>query len=91
MKPGIYAYEGPDGSKHRMVFGKDGTYADMEDNQPKPVEEGEWFRRDGQLCLQSGQTKTELCLEEKAVGDDGSFSLSGNGIVTNFTLEAGGR
>lgn len=88
MEPGIYAYEGPDGSKHRMVFGKDGTYSDMQDNVPKPVEQGEWFRRDAQLCMKSEQTGAELCLDEKAMGDEGDFSLAGNGIVTNFKLEA---
>ena len=88
MKPGIYAFEAPDGSRHRMVFGKDGAYSDMLDNQPKPVGQGTWFRRGGQLCLKSDKTGTDLCLDEKARGDDGSFTLSGNGIVTHFMLEA---
>lgn len=90
MKPGIYAYEGPDGVKHRMVFSDNGTYSDMQDNVPKPVEQGEWLRRDGQLCLTSGKTGKELCLREKAEAN-GGFSLSGNGITTHFSLEAGGR
>ena len=88
MKPGIYAFEAPDGSRHRMVFGKDGTYSDMVDNQPKPAGQGKWFRRSGQLCLKPDNTGNDLCLEEKARGDDGSFTMSGNGIVTHFTLEA---
>jgi len=86
MKPGIYAYEAPDGSKHRMVF-QESTYADMADNVPKPVEEGTWRRRDGQLCMTSDATGAELCLNEKAEPDEG-FSLSGNGITTLFKLEA---
>jgi len=90
MKPGIYAYEGPDGTAHRMIFSEEGTYSDMEDNVPKPVEQGEWFRRDGQLCMKSSNSGAELCLEEKA-GEDGGFSLSGNGNTTHFKLEAGGR
>lgn len=90
MKPGIYAYEGSDGVKHRMVFNEDGTYSDMQDNVPKPVEQGEWRRRDGQLCLTSSKTGTELCLKEKAEANEG-FSLSGNGITTQFRLEASGR
>lgn len=90
MKPGIYAYEGPDGTAHRMIFSEDGTYSDMEDNVPKPVEQGEWFRRDGQLCMKSGNTGAELCLEEKA-GENGGFSLSGSGNTTHFKLEAGAR
>lgn len=88
MKPGIYAYEAPDGSAHRMIFSEDGTYSDMADNVPKPVEQGKWLRRDGQLCLESGNTGTSLCLEEKA-GEDGGFSLTGNGVTTHFKLEAG--
>lgn len=89
MKPGIYAYEAPDGSAHRMIFSEDGTYSDVADNVPKPVEQGKWLRRDGQFCLESGNTGTSLCLEEKA-GEDGGFSLTGNGVTTHFELEAGG-
>lgn len=90
MKPGIYVYEASDGSSHRMVFSEDGTYSDMEDNTPKPVEQGQWLRRDGQLCMKSANTGAELCLEEEA-GEDGSFSLSRNGTATHFTLEASAR
>ena len=90
MKPGIYAYEAADGVSHRMIFSEDGTYSDMQDNVPKPVEQGQWLRRDGQLCMKSGNTGAELCLDEKAEAD-GGFSLSKDGTTTQFTLEAGAR
>lgn len=86
VKPGIYAYEGPDGVRHRMIFSEDGTYSDMADNLPKPVEQGEWFLRDGELCLTASDTGTALCLKESAEAN-GGFSLSGNGITTHFSLE----
>ena len=89
VKPGIYAYEAPDGSRHRMVF-QDSTYADMADNVPKPVEEGTWQRRDGQLCMTSGATGSELCFDEKAEAD-GGFSLTANGMTTHFSLVASAR
>lgn len=90
MKPAIYAYEAADGSSHRMIFSEDGTYSDMQDNTPKPVEQGQWFRRDGQLCMTSGNSGAEVCLEEKA-GEDGGFSLSRDGTWTHFRLEAGAQ
>ena len=89
MKPGIYAYAAPDGTAHRMIFNEDGTYSDMEDNVPKPVEQGKWFRRDGQFCLKSDNTGADLCLVENA--EDAGFSLTGNGVTTHFKLEAGAR
>lgn len=90
MKPGIYAYEAADGVNHRMIFSEDGTYSDMEDNVPKPVEQGEWLRRDGQFCMKSDNSGAEVCLDEKAEAD-GGFSLSKGGATTQFTLEAGTR
>lgn len=90
MKPGIYAYEAADGSSHRMIFSEDGTYSDMQDNVPKPVEQGQWLRRDGQLCMKSGNSGAELCLDEKAEAN-GGFSLSKGGTTTQFTLEAGAQ
>lgn len=87
MKPGIYAYEAADGVSHRMIFSEDGTYSDMQDNVPKPVEQGQWLRRDGQLCMKSGNTGAELCLDEKADAG-GGFSLSKDGSTIQFTLEA---
>ncbi|RIV77946.1 hypothetical protein [Pelagerythrobacter aerophilus] len=89
MKPGIYAYEAPDGSTHRMVF-QESTYADMADNVPKPVEEGTWKRRDAQLCMTSAASGAELCFDEKAEAD-GGFSLSANGVTTRFSLLANAR
>lgn len=88
MKPGIYAIVTADGSHNRAVFNKDGTFVDMEDNKPKPVNEGKWWRADGQLCMSSTGTAEPLCGEEKPLGDDGSFAWHPNGVTLEFKMVA---
>ncbi|WP_062561856.1 hypothetical protein [Paracoccus aminovorans] len=87
MKPGIYATTS-NGIAHRAVFNKDGTYVDMQDNVPKPVAQGKWSRRDGKLCLHEDGAAEPLCAEEKAVGTDGSFSITANGVTQDFKMVA---
>lgn len=84
MKPGIYSIVTADGSHNRAVFNKDGTFVDMEDNKPKPVNEGKWSRKDGKLCMLSNGTTEPLCGEEKPLGDDGSFAWQVNGATLEF-------
>lgn len=84
MKPGIYSVITADGSHNRAVFKKDGTFVDMEDNNPKPVSEGKWWREDGKLCMQTTGAEQLMCAEEKAADDDGSFTLLANGITLEF-------
>lgn len=83
MKPGIYStiYEG---IEHRAVFNKDGSFVDMQDNVPKPVAQGKWSRKDGKLCLAQDETAEPLCAEEKAIGSNGDFSLTANGVTQEF-------
>lgn len=88
MEPGIYSTTTPDGVQYRAVFNKDGTYAGMEDNIPQPTSTGKWYRKDGQLCLHETGEAEALCATEVAVGTDGSFSISANGIVQEFRLVA---
>ncbi len=84
MQPGIYEATQPDGTVTRMVFKKDGDYADMADNVPKPIDQGKWRRQDGKLCLKSDVSKTESCFPEKAEGDDGSFTMTLGDVVGRF-------
>lgn len=87
MQPGIYDAIGDDGSKVRMVFKTDGTFAEMADNKPDPVDQGTWQRRDGKLCFQSEQIAELFCFEEKPLGEDG-FTLTANGQTAEFHLLA---
>lgn len=84
MKPGIYSVITADRSHNRAIFKKDGTFVDMEDHNPRPVGEGKWWREDGKLCMQNTGAEELMCAEEKAAGDDGSFTLSANGITMEF-------
>lgn len=79
MLPGIYQVTQPDGTVTRMVFKKDGDYFDMADNTPKPVDEGKWKRDGEQLCFISVHIDATHCFTEQARGDDGSFTLTGEG------------
>ena len=83
MKPGIYSTLS-NGVEHRAIFNKDGTYVDMQDNVPKAVSQGTWSRKDGKLCLHETGAAAPLCAEEKAVGSDGSFSITANGVTQEF-------
>lgn len=85
MKPGIYGMSLSDGTNVRMIFTEDGGYSAMQDNIPKPVDEGTWERRDGQLCLNSAPRQEEACLDETAAGDAGNFTLTEDGETTLFT------
>ena len=83
MKMGIYKATQPDGTVTTFVL-KKGTYADMEDNKPKPVDEGTWWREDGKLCLASKVTTARACFAEKALGNDGTIELSFNGATSTM-------
>ncbi|MFC3570406.1 hypothetical protein [Paracoccus simplex] len=84
MTPGIYSVVTVDGSQNRTIFKEDGTFVDMEDNNPKPVAEGKWWRKDGKLCVQPTDAAEPLCAEEKPLGDDGGFLLTANGVTLEF-------
>lgn len=85
MVPGIYEATQPDGTVTRMVFSNDGTYADMADNIPQPVDSGRWWRRDGQLCFESVNATGSFCFSEAAGEREGSFTLTGDeGQTTRF-------
>ena len=83
MKMGIYKATQPDGTVTTFVL-KRGTYADMEENKPKPVDEGTWWREDGKLCLASNVNAARACFEEKALGTDGTVELSFNGVTSTM-------
>jgi len=85
MEPGIYAATQPDGTVTRMVVNNDGTYADMADNIPQPVDTGSWWRADGKLCLRSDVGPQEFCFTEMAGDEPGTFSLSNDeGMTSEF-------
>ncbi len=88
MTPGIYSIVTADGSHNRAVFNKDGSFVDMEDNKPKPVDQGKWWREDGKLCMASTGTADPVCGAEKPLGDDGSFAWQANGVTLEFRMVA---
>jgi hypothetical protein len=82
--PGIYDLSqsaGPDGT---LVVHKDGTYSDMEDNVPKPVDKGTWYYKDGRFCLESAARADALCFAETA-NPDGAIVLSADGQIVTLT------
>lgn len=89
-QPGIYAYTMPDGTEGAMVLHDNGDYAQMIDNEPRPIEEGVWRRHNGQFCLDDG-VGADACFDEAAVGADG-FSLTrpGDSQPLVFTLRVAG-
>jgi len=89
-QPGIYAYTMPDGTEGAMVLHDNGHYAQMIDNEPRPIEEGVWRRHNGQFCLDDG-VGADACFDEAAVGADG-FSLTrpGDSQPLIFTLRTAG-
>ena len=87
MQPGIYETTVASSAKNRVIFNKDGTLAEMEDNKPKPVDQGKWWRENGKLCLETSLLGGSLCFEEKAL-PDGGFSLTHDGRTNEFRLIA---
>jgi len=71
---------------YRMIFSEDGAYSDMADNVPKPVDQGQWLRRDEDFSTKSGNTGAKLCRERRA-GEEGGFSLSRDGTTTHSSLK----
>lgn len=85
VEPGIYAVAQSEGPPGTLVVRKDGTYADMEDNVPKPVDEGTWRYDDGQFCLESAASAGTLCFTETR-GKNGEIVLAADGRTVTLTL-----
>lgn len=78
VQPGVYALSQSAGPPGTLVVKKDGSYVDMEDNVPKPVDRGSWRYEDGRFCLESAASAGKLCFVE-TVGKDGEIILADEG------------
>lgn len=76
IEGGIYTATQADGSQSRLVVSAQGTYSEMEDNVPQPVDQGEWTRSDGKFCMISSVEKLEICFDEIENEADGTITLS---------------
>ncbi len=75
MVPGIpYHVRGSDHEQARVIFHPDSRVLVREGEAPTLEHEGNWRRRDGQICITEDSEFGPLCMDEVA-GQGGGFSL----------------